>query len=275
MIRKVRSHITQNEDLAFERSSPGKIGYQLPALDVPEIDTQEVLGEWLVPHGEVLLVSFGAHTVADEDGMAVVKERLAMIEADLAAGASSVIGPNAVPSAPVRVFAPQVTVPAPPALVVSSPFPDKIPIMPVTPSPVCSVPTSLPQLPMPTPIMPSRSIPQGVRADGTPADLPPLPDDETESDSSSSESSEPMASPQTKKILPQPKAKPTTDSGANKAEFTLPKAASMFLPSLFMPSPSTGFQFLMPIKPLSLKLPFGQKLEVEVIGRVVADSEAR
>jgi hypothetical protein len=247
---------------------------QKVVLDVPEIDTQEVLGEWLVPHGEVLLVSFGAHTVADEDGMAVVKERLAMIEADLAAGASFVIEPIGVPSAPVRVFAPQVTDPAPPPLVVSSPFPNKIPIMPVTPSPLVSVPAPLPQLPVPTPIMPSRSIPQGVRADGTPADLPPLPDDETESDSSSSESSEPMASPQTKRI-PQPKAKPTTDSGANKAEFTLPKAASMFLPSLFMPSPSTGFQFLMPIKPLSLKLPFGQKLEVEVIGRVVADSEVR
>jgi hypothetical protein len=42
-----------------------------------------------------------------------------------------------------------------------------------------------------------------------------------------------------------------------------------------MPTPSSGFQFLMPIKPLSLKLPFGQKLEVEVIGRVVADSEVR
>ena len=38
MIRKVRSHITQNEDLIFERSSAGKIGYQLPTLDVPEVD---------------------------------------------------------------------------------------------------------------------------------------------------------------------------------------------------------------------------------------------
>ena len=33
----------------------------------------------------------------------------------------------------------------------------------------------------------------------------------------------------------------------------------MFLPSLFMPSPSVGFQFLLPIKPLSIKLPFGQR----------------
>ena len=44
MIRKVRPHITQNEDLIFERSSPGKIGYQLPALDVPEVDPKAVLG---------------------------------------------------------------------------------------------------------------------------------------------------------------------------------------------------------------------------------------
>ena len=84
-----------------------------------------------------------------------------------------------------------------------------------------------------------------------------------------------MPSPQTKKV-PQPKpGKPATDSGTNKAEFTLPKAAAMFLPSLFMPSPSAGFQFLLPIKPLSLKLPFGQKLEFEVFGRVVPETEVK
>jgi glycine dehydrogenase subunit 2 len=44
-IGKVRSHITQNEELIFERSSPGKIGYQLPALDVPDADPLAVLGE--------------------------------------------------------------------------------------------------------------------------------------------------------------------------------------------------------------------------------------
>jgi glycine dehydrogenase subunit 2 len=41
---KVRSHLTQNEGLIFERSSPGKIGYQLPALDVPEVDPVAALG---------------------------------------------------------------------------------------------------------------------------------------------------------------------------------------------------------------------------------------
>src|SRR5579859_7972042 len=44
MINKVRPHITQNESLLFERSSPGKKGYQLPSLDVPPIDPAAALG---------------------------------------------------------------------------------------------------------------------------------------------------------------------------------------------------------------------------------------
>jgi glycine dehydrogenase subunit 2 len=44
MIRKTRPHITQNEPLLFERSSPGKKGYQLPDLDVPAVDPAVALG---------------------------------------------------------------------------------------------------------------------------------------------------------------------------------------------------------------------------------------
>ena len=44
MIRKVRSHITQNEPLIFERSSPGKCGSELPPSDVPAIDPVQALG---------------------------------------------------------------------------------------------------------------------------------------------------------------------------------------------------------------------------------------
>ena len=44
MINKVRPHLSQNEPLLFERSSPGKTGYQLPALDVPAVDPHEALG---------------------------------------------------------------------------------------------------------------------------------------------------------------------------------------------------------------------------------------
>ncbi|MGA2267468.1 MAG: aminomethyl-transferring glycine dehydrogenase subunit GcvPB [Bryobacteraceae bacterium] len=44
MIAKVRSHLSQNEALLFERSSPGKKAYQLPDLDVPPLDPAAALG---------------------------------------------------------------------------------------------------------------------------------------------------------------------------------------------------------------------------------------
>src|SRR5207245_9020405 len=44
MINKVRPHISPNEPLLFERSSPGKKAWQLPELDVPAVDAAETLG---------------------------------------------------------------------------------------------------------------------------------------------------------------------------------------------------------------------------------------
>ncbi|MDQ2843729.1 MAG: aminomethyl-transferring glycine dehydrogenase subunit GcvPB [Acidobacteriota bacterium] len=44
MIKKVSKHIVQNEPLLFELSSPGKLGYQLPPLDVPAADAEKLLG---------------------------------------------------------------------------------------------------------------------------------------------------------------------------------------------------------------------------------------
>ena len=43
--RKVTAHLTQNEALTFEKSSPGKRAYMLPPLDVPEVDAAVVLGD--------------------------------------------------------------------------------------------------------------------------------------------------------------------------------------------------------------------------------------
>ncbi len=43
-IKKATRHVNQNEGLIFERSSPGKKGYRLPPLDVPEVDYKNVLG---------------------------------------------------------------------------------------------------------------------------------------------------------------------------------------------------------------------------------------
>jgi hypothetical protein len=239
-------------------------------LDVPEIDTHEVLGEWLIPRGEALLVSFGADTVAAKDGRAVVKERFAIIEADLAPDASPAHGPGVPKPVPAPFLAPPASLFAPPASVDIPVPPYGIPSPPVVAPPAAIVPVPLHKVPMPSPNIPSRSIPHGVHADGTPAELPPLPADETETDSSASESSEPMPSPQTKKPG-QTTPKPATDSGASKAEFAQPKSPTMFLPSLFLPSRSVGFQFLLPIKPLSFKLPFNQRIEIEIFGRIVPD----
>ncbi|HEX8852756.1 MAG TPA: hypothetical protein VF754_04675, partial [Pyrinomonadaceae bacterium] len=43
MKAKAAPHITQNEDLIFERSQPGRRGYMLPALDVDETPLDELL----------------------------------------------------------------------------------------------------------------------------------------------------------------------------------------------------------------------------------------
>ena len=44
-IKKAMRHVNQNECLIFERSSPGKKGYRLPPLDVPEVDYKKALGK--------------------------------------------------------------------------------------------------------------------------------------------------------------------------------------------------------------------------------------
>jgi glycine dehydrogenase subunit 2 len=43
-IKKAATHVVQNEGLIFEKSSPGKKGYKLPELDVPDVDTAALLG---------------------------------------------------------------------------------------------------------------------------------------------------------------------------------------------------------------------------------------
>jgi glycine cleavage system P protein (glycine dehydrogenase) subunit 2 len=43
-IKKATRHVSQNEDLIFERSSPGKKAYRLAPLDVPPVDPKQLLG---------------------------------------------------------------------------------------------------------------------------------------------------------------------------------------------------------------------------------------
>ena len=59
---------------------------------IPEVSRAKVEGEWLIPNDGVLLVSLGVKTAADRMGMAVARERVAVIEAK--AGSSEPIDPN-------------------------------------------------------------------------------------------------------------------------------------------------------------------------------------
>jgi glycine dehydrogenase subunit 2 len=45
MTRKATRHVSQNEGLIFEKSSPGKAAWKLPPLDVPEVDASVLLGD--------------------------------------------------------------------------------------------------------------------------------------------------------------------------------------------------------------------------------------
>ncbi len=246
------------------------------ALEVPEIGSQEIAGEWLIPNDGILLVSFGPHTVADKDGKAVVRERLAIVEAVESAETlpmpsylphyatvPPIVVPNAQPAPwTIRSF----SVPVLPVPESTAPVPEAV-------APVRISPPDMPAAPMPP--VPSRSIPQGYHTDGKVADLPPLPP-ETDDDEDPSDSSEPRPSPQTTKPRPDqsmPEAKPrpsqsSADSAARKAQYTVPGFPT--IPAMFQSSnPAVGLQFLVPIKPVSFKLPFNRRLELEIFGRVV------
>jgi hypothetical protein len=251
------------------------------AVEVPEIGCQEIAGEWLIPKDGILLVSFGPHTVADKDGKAVIRERLAIIEAE--ESDETVVLPQPSPSAAWRVvpntdsarwYGPALMVPAVPGLpitVPAPPTPGSVP--PPTLPPAAGVPAAMPP-------MPSRSIPQGIHADGKAADLPPLPADEADDDDDgASESAEARPSPQMKRPRHPERSEEarsrkrpsTTDAAMKKAQFSLADLPA--IPSLFQPAPTVGLQFLLPIKPVSFKLPFNRRLEIEVYGRVVRSPE--
>src|ERR1700724_4451400 len=45
--KKATTHVNQNEDLIFEKSSPGKKAYRLAELDVPVVYAASLLGAWV------------------------------------------------------------------------------------------------------------------------------------------------------------------------------------------------------------------------------------
>ncbi|OJW24721.1 MAG: hypothetical protein BGO49_06730 [Planctomycetales bacterium 71-10] len=243
------------------------------AVQIPEVGRASAAGEWLIPDGEVLVIGFGPHTVADAEGKAVVREHLAVIAAEVADDEAA---------APVAFDVPP---PPPPGLV---PTPTTEP----APAPAR---VEAPKTAAALPDLPGRTLPQPIHPDGTPAPLPTVPEDEAPA-AAADESSEPLPSPQSRKKAeprdeapaeaPKPEPKkaeaPKSEPKAIKSSFTIPALKKIRgLDSLnglvstgLLGSPFQGAQFLVPLKPLAVKLPFNQKLEFELVGRVVTDPEA-
>lgn len=113
------------------------------SIQIPEVTRARVEGEWLIPNDGVLLVSLGVKTAADDQGKAVVRERVAVIEATA--------GPNFPAAGTTTVL----TAPSP-----------SMPAMP----------TSIDVARLAPATVPARSLPQPVAPDGTPVELPPLPE---------------------------------------------------------------------------------------------------
>ena len=153
----------------------------------------EVAGEWLIPNDGVLIVSMGVHTVADSSGKAVVRERLAVIEASESqpkpatkavfysksgpADASSVLPTKGYINTPVSVtatmnLAPPLNLP---------PLYDghdvqyfsRFTPLPWDRSAAGKSDSTTPPTP---PSLPSRHLPEGRNAAGEPVPLPPLPE---------------------------------------------------------------------------------------------------
>jgi hypothetical protein len=146
-------------------------------LQVPEIVHSRVSGEWLVPNNGALLVSLGVHTSADAKGRAVVRERLAIIEAR-AIETASVQKASIAPIRPTLESVDKVTTNANLEPYFGALFAAEGGV-----------------IPMPVPIAPSRALPQGHTAAGVPIALPPLPED-VEPPTMRPDTSEACATPQ-------------------------------------------------------------------------------
>lgn len=141
-------HITAVHTVSLTEAIEGNAKNELhPTIQIPEFGSAEVAGEWLIPNDGVLIVSLGVHTAADNQGQAVARERLALIEAR-----QTTATPNPVA---LTSFVPAL-------------FPSRGMALPEF---------NAPAIPMPAPLMPTRSLPEPLDAQGDLVALPPLPDD--------------------------------------------------------------------------------------------------
>ena len=184
-------------------------------IEVPELSRCEVAGEWLIPNDGALVMSLGVFTVADKQGKAVVRERLAIVEAESRALPASTVTAlrRAMLDRPAAVelarFAGGTSVPAPMSPVdLALPMPFKLETA----------------VPLPSPFVPTRSLPQALNAEGQPVALPPLPA-ENAPPTAFPGSSDPCATPQARGVKPGVETKaitpPVEDPASTRASYSV------------------------------------------------------
>lgn len=151
-------------ELIQRLAGPG-LGISTATVQVPEVFLSEIQGEWLVPNDSVLLISMGVNTVADDQGKAVVQERLAILDFARPAAAADAAVAQAAPTPACRVDATTAV-----AL------------------------ENYANLSMPR--VPDRSFPEAIDAEGKVHDLPPLPEAYAANDLNQISPGSPLATPQ-------------------------------------------------------------------------------
>lgn len=189
-------------ELAFGSTiEPARCGFGT-SFQVPEVARTEIEGEWLIPNDGILVVSLGVDTVADAQGRAVARDRLAVLEVspDAAplpiavstlnttpAHSSSMVGSTE--PFPYRSYADIVADPSDAAArpagartpVASAPsrVDTKFAEIQSSPKTDAVVAASFEAAPAeavrPTPPAPSRMLPVPIDAQGNVVELPPLP----------------------------------------------------------------------------------------------------
>jgi hypothetical protein len=235
-----RVMLTETVQAAHHEGSDGTVR---PKLEVPEVVKARVEGEWLIPSDGILLVSLGANTAADGQGKAVVRERLVLIEADTNLTQTRRDATPSDPGMMARRTYTSGTWSAPAAL----PLPLAPARMFMKPSPDEAKP-----LPMPVPAAPSRSLPLGRAADGSPVPLPPLPE-EPIPPTSLPDTSEPCATPQSRS---KPEAK-TLDPASAKASFNIEAKESLLADPMLR-------LILASLKPMMFRVPLTAGLTIEI-----------
>lgn len=235
-------HTVSIKDGVVAKMPSGRTTEVTTQYEVPEIDRGQVHGEWLIPTDGLLVVSAGTHTMADEEGKAILRERVTVIEAEPVAASPRLRG------------SPRAEVPMPGDPVMQRIVVKLSPAELLQRARMADVP---PPASLPAPIPPSRSLPLIDNAE--PMELPPLPDEHARTTSAEQATAEPRPSAQAPHVAVRLKV----DPAARTAAYTEPEGCDE---ACCASKPAPGDSHWTAAMPQTgvIRIPLGKTLAVEI-----------